>query len=469
MKRNGKKIIAWILAMSMGTVLAGCNRSGGEVEKTTSKASTEEQTTMGEEAKEKVPETTAVSSESHEPVTIRFSWWGGDSRHEATEKLVKAFMEKYPYITVDTEYGAWTGWEEKQSLSILSGDCADVMQIGTNWVTDYSRGGTTYYDLYQLKDIIDLSQFPEEKLKLNEVDGKLMAIPNSLTGRLFYWNKTTFDEIGCAIPTDEESLLAAGAAFKAYGEEYYPLALAEYDRMIFMVYYLESKYGKDWVTDGKMNYTEQEIAEGFAFINKLEDEHVLPSIAIISGDMADSMDKNSKWIDGKYAGVMEWDSAVSKVRGAMEESVNKQGQEFVIGEFINFGQYQGGFTKISMNMAIKAGTEHPKEAAMLVNYLLNDPEGVEINSTERGIPCSLAAVSYLNEKNIGDAMTKEANSKVLSYSQFTQDPKFDDNDLKANPDGLYYKLFGRLSTRDITPEEAAAELVKGVNRVLADE
>lgn len=469
MKRNGKKIIAWILAMSMGTVLAGCNRSGGEVEKTTSKASTEEQTTMGEGAEEKVPETTAVSSESHEPVTIRFSWWGGDSRHEATEKLVKAFMEKYPYITVDTEYGAWTGWEEKQSLSILSGDCADVMQIGTNWVTDYSRSGTTYYDLYQLKDIIDLSQFPEEKLKLNEVDGKLMAIPNSLTGRLFYWNKTTFDEIGCAIPTDEESLLAAGAAFKAYGEEYYPLALAEYDRMIFMVYYLESKYGKDWVTDGKMNYTEQEIAEGFAFINKLEDEHVLPSIAIISGDMADSMDKNSKWIDGKYAGVMEWDSAVSKVRGAMEESVNKQGQEFVIGEFINFGQYQGGFTKISMNMAIKAGTEHPKEAAMLVNYLLNDPEGVEINSTERGIPCSLAAVSYLNEKNIGDAMTKEANSKVLSYSQFTQDPKFDDNDLKANPDGLYYKLFGRLSTRDITPQEAAAELVKGVNRVLADE
>ncbi len=52
---------------------------------------------------------------------------------------------------------------------------------------------------------------------------------------------------------------------------------------------------------------------------------------------------------------------------------------------------------------------------------------------------------------------------------FTQDPKFDDNDLKANSDGLYYKLFGHLSTRDITPEEAAADLVKGVNRVLADE
>ncbi len=470
MRREWKKLAALTLTAAMAAGLAGCTGSGGGNAETTAVQTTgAAQTTAAAGSGETKTEETQAEAQTQEPVTIRFSWWGGDSRHEATEKLVAAFMEKYPYITVETEYGAWTGWEEKQSLNILSGECADVMQIGTNWVTDYSRGGTSYYDLYQLSDVIDLSQFPEEKMKLNEVDGKLMAIPNSLTGRLFYWNKTTFDEVGCPIPTDEASLLAAGAAFKAYNEEYYPLALGEYDRIIFMVYYLESKYGKDWVTDGRMNYTEEEIAEGFAFINKLEDEHVLPTIATISGDMADSLDKNSKWIDGKYAGVMEWDSAVVKVRTAMEESVNKPGQEFVIGEFINFGGYQGGFTKISMNMAIKAGTEHPKEAAMLVNYLMNDPEGVEINSTERGIPCSAAAVEYLNDKNIGDEMTKEANAKVLAYSQFTQDPKFDDNDLKANPDGLYYKLFGRLSSRDITPEQAAADLVKGVTQVLEDQ
>lgn len=478
MRRQWKKIMALVLTAAVGASITGC---GGSGEGGATQAAAPETTAAGTAAetgadspqgsKDTAQETQEPqgTDAAQEPVTIRFSWWGGDSRHEATEKLVAAFMEKYPYITVETEYGAWTGWEEKQSLGILSGECADVMQIGTNWVTDYSRGGTSYYDLYQLADIIDLTQFPEDKMKLNEVDGKLMAVPNSLTGRLFYWNKSTFDQVGCPVPTDEESLLAAGAAFKAYDEEYYPLALGEYDRVIFMVYYLESKYGKDWVTDGKMNYTEEEITEGFAFINKLEDEHVIPSIATISGDMADSLDKNSKWIDGKYAGIMEWDSAVVKVRDAMEQSVNKPNQEFVIGEFIKFGEYQGGFTKISMNMAVKASTQHPKEAAMLVNFLMNDPEGVEINSTERGIPCSAAAVAYLNEKNIGDAMTKEANAKVLAYSQFTQDPKFDDNDLKANPDGLYYKLFGRLSSRDITPEQAAADLIKGVTQVLEDQ
>ena len=452
MRKSIKKAMALSLAAVMAVSLAACgggSSSGGS--------------SSGGSG------SSGGSSSGDEKVELKFSWWGGDSRHEATEKAVAAFMAKYPNITVTTEYGAWSGWEEKQALNIMGGNAADVMQVNWNWIESYSGNGSNFANLEDYKDVLDLTQFPSESLELCKAGGKLMAVPVALTGRLFYWNKTTFDEVGCPIPTDEASLLAAGAAFKAYNEEYYPLALGEYDRIIFMVYYLESRYGKDWVTDGKMNYTEEEIAEGFAFINKLEDEHVLPSIATISGDMADSLDKNSKWIDGKYAGVMEWDSAVVKVRTAMEESVNKPGQEFVIGEFINFGQYQGGFTKISMNMCIKAGTEHPKEAAMLVNYLMNDPEGVEINSTERGIPCSAVAVAYLNDKNIGDEMTKEANARVLAYSQFTQDPKFDDNDLKANPDGLYYKLFGRLSSRDITPEQAAAELVKGVTQVLEDQ
>ena len=45
-------------------------------------------------------------------VELKFSWWGGDSRHEATEKAIQAFMAKYPNITVTAEYGAWSGWEE---------------------------------------------------------------------------------------------------------------------------------------------------------------------------------------------------------------------------------------------------------------------------------------------------------------------------------------------------------------------
>lgn len=301
-------------------------------------------------------------------VELKFSWWGGDSRHEATEKAIQAFMAKYPNITVTAEYGAWSGWEEKQALNIMGGNAADVMQINWNWIESYSGNGKNFANLEDYKDVLDLTQFPAESLELCKADGKLMAVPVALTGRLFYWNKTTFDEVGVAIPTDEASLFAAGEAFKAFDEDYYPLAMGEYDRMIFLVYYLESIYGKPWVQDGQLQYTAEEIAAGMEFMNKLEDGHVIPTLAVLNGDMADSIDKNAKWIDGKYAGILEWDSSASKFEQAVKESTNKPGQEFVIGDFIKFGDYDGGFTKISMGLAVAASSAHPKEAAMLINF-----------------------------------------------------------------------------------------------------
>lgn len=440
MKKNLKKALSLTLASTMALSLTAC---GGSSSKTETAAPTE--------------------AGAEEPVTIKFSWWGGDTRHEATEKAIDAFEAKYPYITVEAEYGAWTGWEEKQALAIQGGNAADVMQINWNWITSYSGGGNNFVDLNQYSDVLDLTQFSQESLDQCKVGDKLMAVPVSLTGRVFYWNKTTFDEIGCEIPTDEASLLAAGEAFKAYGEDYYPLALGEYDRAIFLVYYLESVYGKPWVENGEVQYTAEEIQSGMDFINKLEDAHVIPTLATLQGDMADSLDKNAKWIDGKYAGIFEWDSSASKFQQAIIESTTKPNQEFVIGDFIKFGDYNGGFTKISMALAASSSTQHPKEAAMLIDFLLNDPEGIEIGGTERGIPCSTKAVELLNEKGIGDPLVKEANAKVLSYSKFPLDPMFEHNDLKANPDGVYYKVFGKLSADDIDSAEAAQELIDGIN------
>lgn len=446
MRKSMKKAVALTLAAVTAVSLTACGGS---------------ESASGSGAK-------AEGGSSDGKVELVFSWWGGDSRHEATEKAIAAFMEKYPNISVTPEYGAWSGWEEKQSLNILGGNAADVMQINWNWIESYSGNGTNFTNLEDYSDVLDLTQFPQASLDLCKADGKLMAVPVSLTGRLFYWNKTTFDEVGCEIPTDTDSLLAAGAAFKAYNEDYYPLALGEYDRMIFLVYYLQEKYNKPWVADGQLQYTAEEIQEGMDFICQLEEAHVIPTNATLQGDMADSLDKNAKWIDGKYAGIYEWDSSAVKFQKAIVESTNKPGQEFVIGEFLDLGPNNGGFTKISMCLAVAATSKHPKEAAMLINFLLNEAEGVEISASERGIPCSAAAVQILNEKDLGDPLVKEANASVLAYAPFPLDSKFEHNDLKANPDGVYYKVFGKLSTGSITSAEAAANLIEGINECMGN-
>lgn len=441
--RMMKKVLAGIMGVAMLASMTACSKEA-------------ENTTGGDAA-----ETVAPASDG--PVTLKFSWWGGDSRHEATQKAVEAFMAKYNNITVETNFGAWSGWEDSMSTAFYAGTAPDVNQVNWNWISNYSADGSIFLDMNKVSNTFDLTQYDKSALDQCTVAGELQAIPVSMTGRIFYWNESTFEKAGISTPKTLEELYAAGETFKTVlGDDYYPLALGEYDRAILCVYYLESVYGKAWVTDGKLNYTAEEIATGLQFIEDLEAKHVIPTVATILGDGAESLDKNPKWMEGKYAGIFEWDSSATKFGGALNE-----GQSFIVGDYMkDMGEYQGGFSKVSLAFAITENTKHPTEAAMLMQYLLNDPEGSAIMASERGIPLSKAANATCKEKGLLNEMVAEANGKVLAWVDFPLDTQFENSKLKGAPDGVYYDVFGGLSYDEYTVEDAAKVLVDGVTAVL---
>ncbi|NLP34625.1 MAG: carbohydrate ABC transporter substrate-binding protein [Clostridiales bacterium] len=459
-----KKITALLLALIMVLSMAACGKeepdvdTGAKTEDTTK----EDNTSKEDNVKEEEPQ--ADTSDAKEPVTIKFSWWGGDSRHEATQNAVKKFEETYDWITVETQYGAWSGWEESMATAFATGTAPDVNQINWNWITSFSSDGSAFKDLNDYSDIIKLDNFGQSFLDQCTLAGELQAIPVSLTGRIFYWNKTTFEMAGIATPTTLEELYAAGETFKSVlGDDYYPIALGEYDRMILMVYYLESVYGKPWVENNQLMYTQEEIQKGLEFIQSLEDKHVTPSIQTILGDGAESLDKNPKWMEGKYAGIFEWDSAASKFQSALNE-----GQEFVVGEYLpDMGEHQGGYAKVSLAFAISETSEHPEEAAMLINFLLNEEAGAEIMASERGIPLSKSGLQVCKDKGLLNETVTEANGKVLSWVSFPLDPKFEAAELKSS-DGTYYDVMAGLSYGDYSIEEAVTVLIDGINDVLSN-
>ena len=51
----------------------------------------------------------AEGAEDKEPVTLRFSWWGGDERNEATLQVIDNFEKEYPWITIEPEFGGDQG------------------------------------------------------------------------------------------------------------------------------------------------------------------------------------------------------------------------------------------------------------------------------------------------------------------------------------------------------------------------
>lgn len=447
-----KKALALMLAGAMSAgLLAGCGSTQGAASGST--AATGENGT-----------TTSAGSGD-----LSMSWWGGDSRHAAYQEALAGFTEETG-ITVATHYGAWSGWEDQTSAALYSGNAEDVMQVNWNWLSQYSGDGSKFVDLNEYADIIDLSQFPESTLEACTVAGKLQAIPVSMTGRIFYWNMNTFKEAGLdSYPTTLDELYAAGETFKTVlGDDYYPLALGEYDRMILMTFYLESTYGKPWVEDNTLQYTVEEIATGIDFIQSLEDNHVIPSIQTMNAagiDANNSIDKSEQWINGMYAGIFEWDSAPVKYRDALADPSG-----FTVGDEIKFGdKANGGFSKVSMGLAITETCADKEAAAQLINYLLNG-EGAAFMGSECGIPNSAAGLAAASAvEGAVDPLVEEANSKVMAFVNFQLDPVYESTDLKANPGGVYADVFGGYSYDEYNDStEAAQDLYDGVTEALEE-
>lgn len=437
-------------AVGAAGLLAACGGNGGAASSTPSSAA----------------KAASVAGLSSDPVPLTMSWWGGESRHNAYQEALKAFSAEHTTITVNPTFAAWSGWEDTMSTKFAGGVAEDVCQISWNWLYNYSGNGQTFLDLNSITDYLDLSQWDDAKLGACNVANAQQCVPISMTGRIFYWNMTTFNKAGITeVPVTEGDLFAAGKAFQEkLGDDSYPLHLGAYDRMILMVFYLESKYGKDWAdpTTSTLNYTADEIAEGIDFIKSLVDGHVIMPLPTYYGANGDgAAHQSNEWITGKIAGIFEWDSAASKYQDALDEE-NKSG--FTVGEEIKFGDYNGGFSKVSMGMAITKTCKNPAEAATLIEYLWNG-DGAAIMGSECGIPASKAGLATAQAAGKINELVAEANGKVMSFVSCQLDPLFESSDLKATGTGTYQEVFDTIDYDNKSGADVVDVLLDGMSAV----
>ena len=401
------------------------------------------------------------------PVSMTISWWGGDSRHEAYQNAIKEFQAEHTNITIEPTFAAWSGWEEKMAAAFIAGNAQDVCQVNWNWLYNYSADGSKFVDLNTVSKFLDLTQWDDAAMDACYVANSQQCVPVSMTGRIFFWNMTTFNKAGITeVPKTLDDLKAAGKAFQEkLGNDYYPMHLGAYDRMILMVFYLESKYGKDWAdsTTSTLNYSEDEIVEGLNFIKSLVDDHVMMNLKdYYSANSDTATHQSNEWITGKIAGIFEWDSAASKYASALDDD-NKDG--FTVGEEIKFGDFNGGFSKVSMGLAITKTSQYVAESATLINFLLNEEKGASIMGSECGIPASKAGLAAAQAAGAVKDLVADANSKVMAFTTNKLDPLFENNDLKASGTGIYQEVFDSIDYGDETPESAVSALLEGMEGV----
>ncbi|MGD8847017.1 MAG: ABC transporter substrate-binding protein, partial [Desulfobacteraceae bacterium] len=208
-------------------------------------------------------------------VTIRMSWWGGDSRHKATVAALKKFQEKYPHIKVKAEYTGWSGHLEKLTTQIAGGTEADLMQVNWNWLSIFSKRGTGFADLNNFKDIIDLSQWDETLLTAGTMGDKLNGLPVSATGRVFFLNKSTYQKAGIEVPKTWDELIASAASFREnLGQGYYPFDATDLNGWLMTVLVATQQTGKSFIDPdtSKVAWTKAELVKALTFYQNLVDK-----------------------------------------------------------------------------------------------------------------------------------------------------------------------------------------------------
>ncbi|MBR3538193.1 MAG: carbohydrate ABC transporter substrate-binding protein, partial [Eubacterium sp.] len=337
---------------------------------------------------------------------IQMSWWGNDGRHMYTMEGVDLFQEKNPEIDVSYRYGEWNGYEKRTKVWMESHNEADVMQINYAWLNVYSPDGTGFYDLSTLSDILDLTNFTEEELSYGTKNGKLNALPIAMNTHTFYYNQDILDQYGLSVPKTWDDLFTMAEKLAPDGK--YVWGIAKKHLFLLMIAYYEQSFGKPFFNqDGTLAADAKGMEFILTFYKKLRDSHVICPIE-------DSFDR-AKYMSGEYVGTMCWISDTKLYCDGLAET----GVKVTRGSYpkLEGAALSGWYIKPATMWAISKDTEHPQEAAKLLNYLLNDPEMARLQKTEKGVPVSNAAVTALNEEGLSETNEYKAIQEMNEHQE----------------------------------------------------
>lgn len=391
---------------------------------------------------------------------LRMSWWGGDSRHVATQKALELCGAKHGH-TVKGEFTGFDGYLEKLTTQMAGGTEADIIQVNWPWLPLFSKKGTGFADLRTLP-ALDLTQWTEDDLASGSMAGVLQGLPVSTTGRVFFFNTTTFDKAGVPVPASWDEFFTATEAVKAkLGPDYYTFNAVKETAQLLVTLAVVQATGKDMVdpATNRVAWTPEELAAGIGFLGKLVETGAIKSQKQEASEGNVNLFEKPAWAEGRIAGSYEWDSTFSKYADPLQEGqVLEPFPMLKLAGAVTDGVYR----KPSMVFSISKNAKDPEAAAQILNCLLNEPEGIEALGTSRGLPASKVAADLLAGQ--GEPEVRAANAIVLESTGPVVSPFNEHPEIR----GIFIDTLEEYAYGQIDAEGAAEQIIDGTNDVLAD-
>lgn len=314
-------------------------------------------------------------------IELRISWWGSNSRHEATLKALDLYMEKNPNVVIRAEYQGFDGYHDKLITQIYSGTEPDLYQLDNNVyfadlaMTDRLTDLTPYIE----NGTINLDDYPADALAWATYNGTVYGVPTGLNGPGILYNKEIFDAAGVPYPSPDwtwEDFENICLAIHEWNPDYYGMMEPSYFMLLSM---LRQRGG--WIANerGELQDFRPQLAEVFAQVDEWRKMGVLPPLELTAGNQS----TNDNLFLSAVAAMKDSHVATFPMDSAAVAGSPACGIAPTPG---SSGEHSGVYMLASMPWTIGKSSKHPEEAAKLLNFLINDPEAAEILKTERGVP-----------------------------------------------------------------------------------
>lgn len=319
-------------------------------------------------------------------VTLNLTWWGDDSRAERYNEAVALFEKANPDIDVSTNFQDWEGYWTSRSTEAAGRSLPDVMQFDLSYLREYSANDHLLDLSPYVGEQIDTAGIDESLLSSGEVDGKQVALPIGTNTLALFVNTSLLSAAGVEpLPEDYTwedynawmAQISDAETTNADGQKVW--GGADYtSTMWFFLAWLKQQGIEPFAEDGSFNFDESHVTEYLELTAaQREAQQVFPADRDVQIDPLDG------FAAGEQASSFTWDNFLAGY--AAENGVeNIEMMPIPTGE----DGEKSMFWKPSMLFAAGANTEHPEEAAELIDFLLNDPEVGTIFGTSQGVRAS---------------------------------------------------------------------------------
>ncbi|MGB3338801.1 MAG: ABC transporter substrate-binding protein [Devosia sp.] len=314
---------------------------------------------------------------------LRLSWWGNAERADRTNSIIDLFKAANPGIEIDGQSlpggGDYWTWLATQTAG---GNPPDVIQMDYRYIFEYAGRDV----LLPLDDLIastiDLSNWPDDRIGVGRVDGKVYGISlGANTGGLIL-NQTAWDEAGVAAPQigtnwEEFAQLSAELTSKTPRKDFYGTQDASGHEVSFETY-LRQRGKAQYAPEGGLGF---EVEDAVAWFTMWSD--MRKSGACVPADVQALSQGN---VDTSLVTTGKAASGIAQSNQLVAYQKANTDQLGMVSLPVLEGGQPGQYLKPSMYFSLSSKVANPELAGQFLNFFLNDPEAMNILGVERGAP-----------------------------------------------------------------------------------